>query len=140
MVTQTKANMRILLKHIHHRPSESLTRMIEQQMETLGRSFGADEVRIAVERRLEANPPFRVRAHFVTAGPEIIAEALDRTLRGALRKTVAQFETWSECCRHNGAPDGRERSERDPVSRHASSRRTQWRNSPRTGRPSLSKP
>jgi hypothetical protein len=114
--------------------------MIEQQMETLGRSFRADEVRIVVERRLEANPPFRVRAHFVTPGPEIIAEALDRTLRGALRKTVTQFESWIERCQHHAAPDARKRSGRAPLSRYASARRTQGRNSLRASRPSRAKP
>ncbi len=83
--------MKIILKHLHHIPSPSLTALIAQQLEAVGRTRQIDEARVLVERRLEASPPFFVSAHLVTPGPDVFAEACDHTLRAALQKTMAQL-------------------------------------------------
>ena len=83
--------MKITIKHIHHTPSESISAMIEQQLDALGKTRQIDEARIVIERRVEASPPFRVSAHLVTPGPDVLAEAVEHTLRAALDKTVAQL-------------------------------------------------
>lgn len=83
--------MKIILKHLHHIPSPSLTALIAQQLEAVGRTRQIDEARVLVERRLEASPPFFVSAHLVTPGPDVSAEASDHTLRAALQKTMAQL-------------------------------------------------
>jgi len=80
--------MKIILKHLHHAPSASLTALIHQQLEELGKTRQIDEARVTVERQLEASPPFRVSAHLVTPGPDVFAEATDHTLRAALQKTM----------------------------------------------------
>ena len=81
--------MKIILKHLHHIPSPSLTALIQKQLEELGKTRQIDEARVTIERRLEASPPFSVSAHLVTPGPDVFAEASDHTLRAALQKTMA---------------------------------------------------
>ncbi len=83
--------MKIILKHLHHIPSRSLTALIQKQLEDIGRTRQIDEARVTVERRLEASPPFRVSAHLVTPGPDVCAAANDHTFRAALQKTMAQL-------------------------------------------------
>lgn len=83
--------MKLILTHRHHRPSASLTALIEQNLTELGKSLQIDEARIVIERQLEASPPFRMSAHLVTPGPDVFAEANDHTLRAALEKMVAQI-------------------------------------------------
>ncbi len=83
--------MKIILKHLHHTPSTSLTASIEQQLAELGKTRQIDEARVVIERRLEASPPFVVTAHLVTPGPDVFAEASDHTLRAALQKTMEQL-------------------------------------------------
>ncbi|MGA7214193.1 MAG: HPF/RaiA family ribosome-associated protein [Terrimicrobiaceae bacterium] len=83
--------MKIILKHLHHTPSDSLTATIEQQLKELGKTRQIDEARVVIERRLEASPPFSVSAHLVTPGPDVFAEAADHTLRAALQKTMDQL-------------------------------------------------
>jgi len=83
--------MKIIVKHRHHIPSPSLTALITQQLEAVGKTRQIDEARVLVERRLEASPPFFVSAHLVTPGPDVFAEASDHTLRAALQKTIAQL-------------------------------------------------
>lgn len=83
--------MKIILKHLHHIPSPSLTALIEQQLEAVGTKRQIDEARVTVERQLEASPPFRVSAHLVTPGPDVFAEASDHTLLAALQKTMAKL-------------------------------------------------
>jgi len=83
--------MKIILKHLHHIPSPSLTALIQKQLEEVGKTRQIDEARVIVERRLEASPPFFVSAHLVTPGPDVFAEASDHTLRAALQKTMAQL-------------------------------------------------
>ena len=83
--------MKIILKHLHHKPSASLIAMIEQQLGELGKTRQIDEARIVIERRLEASPPFRISAHLVTPGPDVFADAADHTLRAALQKTFTQL-------------------------------------------------
>lgn len=83
--------MKITIKHIHHTPSDSFTALIEQHLDALGKTRQIDEARIVIERRMEASPPFRVSAHLVTPGPDVLAEAVEHTLRAAFEKTIAQL-------------------------------------------------
>lgn len=80
--------MKIVLKHRHHNPSASLAGLIERQLGELGPLLQIDQAHLLLERRLEASPPFRVRAHLVTPGPDLKAEAADHTLRAALQKLM----------------------------------------------------
>lgn len=83
--------MKIVLKHLHHNPSASLANLIERQLREIGRLLQIDQAHLLLERRLEASPAFRVSAHLVTPGPDVMAEASDHTLRAALQKTMGQL-------------------------------------------------
>lgn len=107
--------MKIILKHLHHKPSASFTAMIEQHLGELGKTRQIDEARIIIERRMEASPPFRISAHLVTPGPDVFAEAVDHTLRAAFEKMIALL-----------AAD---------ISRRHLKRAGRVRNTPRTGPP-----
>lgn len=84
--------MKLTIKHIHHSPSASFTALIEQHLDAIGKSLRIDEARVVIERRLEASPPFHISMHLVTPGPDVLAEAMDHTLRAALLKAVGQIE------------------------------------------------
>lgn len=83
--------MKIILKHLHHAPSASLTALIHEQLAELAKTRQIDEARVTIERQLEVSPPFRISAHLVTPGPDVFAESSDHTLRAALQKTMAQL-------------------------------------------------
>jgi ribosome-associated translation inhibitor RaiA len=84
--------MKLILTHHHHQPSPSFTALIKQRLESLREALQIDEARVLVERRLEASPAFRVTAHLVTPGPDVLADAIDHTLRAALDKMIGQLE------------------------------------------------
>ncbi len=85
--------MKIILRHIHHDPSTSLTTMLEQELETLRPSVQIDEARVLIERRPGASPAFHVGVHLVTPGPDLLAESVDHTLRAAVRKAFDSLES-----------------------------------------------
>jgi len=92
LIPHLKHQMKIIIKHLHHTPSTSLTALIERQLGELGKTRQIDEARVVIERRLEASPPFSVSAHLVTPGPDVFAEAADHTLRAAWQKVMGQLE------------------------------------------------
>lgn len=80
--------MKIILKHLNHRPSVSLTELLEKELAALAPDLRIDEARVWFERMADASPPFRVAFHLVTPGPDVMVEARDHTLRAALMKAV----------------------------------------------------
>ena len=85
--------MKLLIQHRHHSPSDAFTALVTQQIESLREALQIDEARVLIEHRLESSPPFRISAHLVTPGPDVLAEAVDHTLRAALKKLVAELES-----------------------------------------------
>lgn len=83
-----KTTMKIIQRHLHHRPSASLKSLIETRLEEIGKTRKIDEARIVTAHRSEASPSFMVSAHLVTPGPDVITEAADHTIRAAFEKTV----------------------------------------------------
>jgi ribosome-associated translation inhibitor RaiA len=84
--------MKLTLTHRHHQPSPSFTSLVKQRIESLRESLQIDEAHVLMERRLGASPAFRVTAHLVTPGPDVLADAVDHTLRAALEKVIDQLE------------------------------------------------
>ncbi len=84
--------MKLILTHHHHQPSPSFIALIKQRIESLQDDLQIDEARVLVERRLEESPAFRVTAHLVTPGQDVVAEAVDHTLRAALGKLFGKLE------------------------------------------------
>jgi len=77
--------MKIIIQHRDHQPSPFFTDLVEQHIESLREDLHIDEARILIEHRHEASPPFRVTAHLVTPGPDLLAEGIDHTLLAALQ-------------------------------------------------------
>ncbi len=78
--------MQLKLTHRNHRPSSSITALIEAELAALEPDLRIDEARVAIERSLTESPPFRVSLHLVTPGPDIIVRVKDHTLRAAAAK------------------------------------------------------
>jgi hypothetical protein len=78
--------MRIVLKHLLHKPSPSLLELLERELDALLPDLRVDEARVRFERLTDASPPFRVAIQLVTPGPDVMVETTDHTLRAALLK------------------------------------------------------
>lgn len=78
--------MQLKLTHRNHRPSSSITALIEAELASLEPDLRIDEARVAIERSLTESPPFRISLHLVTPGPDIIIRVKDHTLRAAAAK------------------------------------------------------
>lgn len=85
--------MKLIIKHRSHQSSPSFGALVQERIESLRKSLQIDEAHILVECRSESSPPFRMAAHLVTPGPDVLAEATDHTLRAALHKLVALLES-----------------------------------------------
>ncbi len=84
--------MKLILQHRFHQPSDSFTALVESELAALGTQRRIAEARILVERQKDKSPPFRISAHLVTPGPDVMAEASDHTLRAALTKLVRSLQ------------------------------------------------
>ncbi len=84
--------MKLIITHHHHQPSPSFIALIKQRLESLREALQIEEARVLIERRLDESPAFRVSARLVTPGPEVVAEAVDHTLRAALGKMFGKLE------------------------------------------------
>ena len=78
--------MQLKLTHRNHKPSSSITALIEGELAALQPDLRIDEARVAIERSLTESPPFRVSLHLVTPGPDIVVRVKDHTLRAAAAK------------------------------------------------------
>jgi len=81
--------MKIVLKHLLHKPSPSLLELLEKELDALLPDLRIDEARVQFERCPDGSPPFRVAIHLVTPGPDVMVETTDHTLRAALLKAFA---------------------------------------------------
>jgi ribosome-associated translation inhibitor RaiA len=109
--------MKILLKHVHHHPSETVIAYIRHELEALKPLLQIDEARVLLEHRSSGSPPFRTAFHLATPGPDITAQAEDHTLRAALLKA---FEGIRNTIQHRAQK--RRRSKAESAS-HVSSRK-----------------
>ncbi len=86
------SGMKVILTHHLHQPSPSFIALIKQRLESLRETLQIEEARVLIERRIEESPAFRVTAHLVTPGQDVVAEAVDHTLRAALGKMFGKLE------------------------------------------------
>ena len=83
--------MRINLQHLNLRSRDRLDRWVEEQILVLGDARQIDEANVRLECRFESSPPFAVRIHLVTPGPDLFVESRDHTLRAAFSKALAHL-------------------------------------------------
>jgi len=91
-LSEKQLTMKLLLQHRHHQPSASFSALVETELNALSSQMRIDEARILVEHQQDKSPPFRISAHLVTPGPDVMAEATDHTLRAALTKLIRSLQ------------------------------------------------
>lgn len=83
--------MRLNVQHFNIRSLHHLDSWVERQILALGALRQIEEANVRLECQFESSPPFAVRIHLVTPGPDIFAESRDHTLRAAFAKALAQL-------------------------------------------------
>lgn len=83
--------MNLILRHTGIRPATGLRAIVHQQISLLAPMRQIDQAKVRITREDEASPAFCVRAHLVTPGPDVFAEARDHTLAAALGKAMKQL-------------------------------------------------
>lgn len=85
--------MRLNVQHVNVRSLHTIDSWVERQIFALGATRQIDEANIRLARLSEASPAYEVRAHLVTPGPDVFAEARDHTLRAAFTKVMEQLQS-----------------------------------------------
>ncbi len=83
--------MKLILKHTGIRATKGLRTIVHQKILVLEPMRQIDLAMVRITREDEASPAFCVRAHLVTPGPDLFAEARDHTLAAALGKAMKQL-------------------------------------------------
>lgn len=89
---EKERTMKLRIQHRHHQPSDSFTALVGTELSALSSQMRIDEALILVEHQQDKSPPFRISAHLVTPGPDVMAEATDHTLRAALTKLIRSLQ------------------------------------------------
>lgn len=71
--------------------AKRLASLVRKEILTLKPLRQIDEAKVYLSREHETSPPFRVHVHLVTPGPDVFAEARDRTLIAALGKVMKEL-------------------------------------------------
>ena len=85
--------MRLTVQHHHLRSTDELDSLIEERIIALQPRLQIEKANVRLERRHEESPPFSVRAHLVTPGPDVVAESCDHTLHAAIGKVMSELES-----------------------------------------------
>lgn len=80
--------MKLTLQHKNVRSTTDLDSWVEEQIISLQPALQIDEANISLARDFEGSPPFQVKAHLVTPGPDVFAEGRDHTLQAAFHKLM----------------------------------------------------
>lgn len=83
--------MNIKLAYAGCEPRKEFESVLQRTLESFQDSLPAREVRVKVTASEKKSPPYGIRAQFLTAGADCVAEASDFTLTAALRKLVLEL-------------------------------------------------
>lgn len=84
--------MKLTLQHFCVRSTDPLDGWVESRILSLQERLQIDEANVRLECCFQTSPPFAVRVHLVTPGPDIFAEGRDHTLRAAFGKVMAELQ------------------------------------------------
>lgn len=84
--------MKVTVQHYQLRSTDELDTLVEERIIALQPRLQIDEANVRLERRQEKSPPFSVRVHLVTPGPDVVAESCDHTLLAAIGKVMSELE------------------------------------------------
>ncbi len=85
--------IRLNVQHVNMRSLHTIDSWVERQIVALGATRRIDEANIRLARVQESSPAYEVRAHLVTPGPDVFAEARDHTLQAAFTKVIGQLKS-----------------------------------------------
>ncbi len=85
--------MKMNLKHVSIRSTNTLDSWVEKQILALGGARQIDEANIKLAHQADASPAYEASVHLVTPGPDVFAEARDHTIRAAFEKVMKQLRT-----------------------------------------------
>jgi ribosome hibernation promoting factor len=80
--------MKINLSFHGIKPRPLWRNQVEKEIQQLERLAAISVAEVVLERRREAGPLFRMRAHLAVPGPDFHAEGRDHTFAAALRKLL----------------------------------------------------
>ena len=80
--------MKLTVQHRNVHSTNELDSWVEEQIISLQPALQIDEANISLACNLDASPAFQVKAHLVTPGPDVLAEACDHTLQAAFHKVM----------------------------------------------------
>jgi ribosome-associated translation inhibitor RaiA len=80
--------MKLTLQHKNVRSTNELDTWVEEQIIALQPVLQIEEANISIICDADASPAFQVKAHLVTPGPDVFAEACDHTLHAAFHKVM----------------------------------------------------
>ncbi len=83
--------MKLNVQHFNIRSLEALDSFVERQILALGSARQIDEANVRLSRLRDVSPPYEVKVHLVTPGPDVFAESRDHTLRAAFAKAMTQL-------------------------------------------------
>jgi ribosome-associated translation inhibitor RaiA len=80
--------MKIMIQHMGVRSTDALDGQLESHLIGLQAMRQIDAAHVEIARRWEDSPPFVVRIHLVTPGPDVRVEGADQTASAAVRKAL----------------------------------------------------
>jgi ribosomal subunit interface protein len=112
--------MKLTIQHFEVRSTHALDSQVEERILALQPRLQIDEANVRLEHQREVSPPFGVRVHLVTPGPDVVAEGHDHTLGAAMDKVMLELENkiGNRTTRHQE----RQRNQRKSAARGRSSR------------------
>jgi len=84
--------MKLTLQHFCVRSTDQLDGWVENGILSLQERLQIDEANVRLECCFQTSPPYAVRVHLVTPGPDVFAEGRDHTLRAAFEKVMAELQ------------------------------------------------
>lgn len=91
-INQCGLIMKLNLQHLNLRSRDRLDSWVEEHILALDEARRIDEAHVRLECRFESSPPFAVRIHLVTPGPDLCAESRDHTIRAAFTKALRHLK------------------------------------------------
>lgn len=92
VTTPTGNSMKLIVQHHHVRSTDELDSLIEERILDLEPRLQIDEANVRLECRHHESPPFSVRIHLTTPGPDVVVESCDHTIRAAMDKAQTALE------------------------------------------------
>lgn len=85
--------MKLTIQHRNVRSTDKLNRSIEEKVLALHPRVQIDEASVLLEQDEELSPPYTVKLHLVTPGPDIFADGQDYTIQAAIKKMMESVDS-----------------------------------------------